>query len=227
LFLHLYVPATSVSARPFPPQHRQTSRRISIRLLRPEHRHHQYRSPILHRFFPQHLAIDRPYHVIIMDCFSDFCLRCDKQTNGPPFCSQLCKLANVEPAPPPRPASAPKYTPFYFESQVVRSRSGKPPPIPAEFRLPPAFNFSAYHHHRTHPLTRQTRSPTDANAAVTGSAAQQQPSSQSSSSSTSSTPQTTNLKCRSRLSAQAEKELQDYAGSFDQIRTAARRKSET
>jgi hypothetical protein len=162
-----------------------------------------------------------------MDCFSDFCLRCDNQTNGYLFCSQLCEVADMEPAPPPRPASVPRCCRFCFEFQVVHSRSGKPPHIPAGFRLAPAIDFSAYHHQSTHPLTRETRSPADANAAVAASAAQQPAYLESSLSLTSSKLQKTNLHCRFRLSAQAEMELQAYAGSFDQIRTSARRKFET
>ena len=31
-----------------------------------------------------------------MDCFADFCLSCDRQTNGTPFCSQACRLAELD-----------------------------------------------------------------------------------------------------------------------------------
>lgn len=33
---------------------------------------------------------------ITMDCFQDFCLNCDRQVSGGAYCSQSCKLADLE-----------------------------------------------------------------------------------------------------------------------------------
>ncbi|EME84756.1 uncharacterized protein MYCFIDRAFT_210970 [Pseudocercospora fijiensis CIRAD86] len=38
-----------------------------------------------------------------MDCFADFCLHCDRDSPDGPYCSQQCKLADLEPSTPSSP----------------------------------------------------------------------------------------------------------------------------
>ncbi|KAI4729222.1 hypothetical protein E4T49_03073 [Aureobasidium sp. EXF-10728] len=62
-----------------------------------------------------------------MDCFLDFCLACDKQTSEGLYCSQACRLADLEKAGSSTPSS-----PF---SPVMESGSA------SYFQLPEAFSF--------------------------------------------------------------------------------------
>lgn len=72
-----------------------------------------------------------------MDCFGDFCLTCDAQTNGSVFCSQACQLAeldNYTNSAPPSPVQH-GFTTVRRRSST-RSNSG--------LYLPPAIDFSTY-----------------------------------------------------------------------------------
>src|SRR5207237_4019701 len=83
-----------------------------------------------------------------MDCFADFCLSCDRQTNGTPFCSQACRLAELDHSSPSQPTSP---SDSYSERESRRSPPPPPPPRRPAFYLPPAFDFSL---HRTSTLPR-------------------------------------------------------------------------
>ena len=137
-----------------------------------------------------------------MNCFSDFCLACDKQTNGTAYCSQICRLLEI--APPSEPTS-----PLYTDSKSIQRRSTGA--IPTRIELPPAIDFSLY---------RQSSSTTSpASFSI-------QPSLSRSPSQTSMTSTGTSQSAyESRLSEQVRKDLNSYAGFFDQTRTIRRRKS--
>jgi len=79
-----------------------------------------------------------------MDFFGDFCLSCDRQTNGSAFCSQACRLAELD---------------HYTTTSSLSSSLSPPSPIldgalpvaprtsrtaSSAFYLPPAFDFSIY-----------------------------------------------------------------------------------
>lgn len=73
----------------------------------------------------------------IMDCFGDFCLTCDAQTNGTVFCSQRCQLAELDNYSNSAPSSPVQYDPSTVgRCSSTRSSSG--------LYLPPAIDFSAY-----------------------------------------------------------------------------------
>ncbi|KAK0807602.1 hypothetical protein LTR02_005181 [Friedmanniomyces endolithicus] len=71
-----------------------------------------------------------------MDCFHDFCLACDKESNGP-YCSQACRMADLERASPPALPSSP--------TQAAPSRlswSSLSPAPSSVYVLQPAYNFT-------------------------------------------------------------------------------------
>ena len=68
-----------------------------------------------------------------MDCFQDFCLACDKQCTEGSYCSQACRLAELE-----RASNAPTSptTPAGFEnSYALSSAYGFPPQDQKRFSM--------------------------------------------------------------------------------------------
>ncbi len=121
----------------------------------------------------------------------DFCLSCDRQTNGTAFCSSACRLTQLDHFTLPESTSS-SYSHDHgtMSSTAVTQR----PTLSlshAGFYLPPAYDFSI---HRTSSST-------------------------SLSTSSSSRPHSP------RLSEQAQNDLKDYVGCFDQTRTLRRRVS--
>lgn len=121
----------------------------------------------------------------------DFCLSCDRQTNGANYCSSACRLSQLDQytLASSTPSSSPRDTIFanFFPSQKRPSLNNTN--ITSLF-LPPAYDFSI---HRT----------TSSNSLSTVSSNPVSP----------------------KLSEQAQNDLKDYAGSFDQTRTLKRRVS--
>jgi hypothetical protein len=174
-----------------------------------------------------------------MDWDHDVCLSCDRQTaDGEKFCSQACRLTDLERAgqsEPATPSSLPANAPSWMAWQLPTT-SGR-----SQFQLAPPVNFSAYRsgaHAYSPPSSPKTRSsrqnstsyfqlPTTTTSAST---AYSQPSqrglfsspsrsslSSVSSSSTSSTMNTPGL------SSEALNQLRDYSGAFDTVRDWKRR----
>jgi hypothetical protein len=150
-----------------------------------------------------------------MDCFADFCLSCDRQTNGTPFCSQACRLAELDHSSPSLPLSP---------SDSYSERASHRPPQPARpgFYLPPAFDFSL---HRTSTLSRSKRpaSLSDTRSTTNPSTLKPRSNLSPTSSQTSLSSIKTTQSHHTKLSQQAEKDLKQYARSFDQVRTLRRR----
>ena len=71
-----------------------------------------------------------------MDFFGDFCLTCDAQTNGSSFCSQACRLTDLDNYTLSMPAS-----PSYCDSSTIHRRSTG---SAFGLYLPPAIDFSIY-----------------------------------------------------------------------------------
>lgn len=71
-----------------------------------------------------------------MDFFGDFCLSCDAQTNGSAFCSQACRLAELDNYTNPTPSSSICWN----NNSIYRSSMG----TSSVLYLPPAIDFSAY-----------------------------------------------------------------------------------
>lgn len=158
-----------------------------------------------------------------MDCFGDFCLACDKQTNGTPFCSQACRLAELDHSLSSSEPSSPTYN-----RHATAQRS--PGPVTSGFQLPPAIDFSSYKRDRTVQLqTRPARSslgaPPSMEQASMVTTLSRSSNLTPSSSQTSLSSLHTNQSSPGGISEQAWNELRHYASNFDQVRTLKRRMS--
>ncbi|KAF2142515.1 uncharacterized protein K452DRAFT_286932 [Aplosporella prunicola CBS 121167] len=138
----------------------------------------------------------------------DFCLSCDKQIAEGAYCSQACRLADLDKA------SSECFSSSMASSYASSNNSG--------FYLPPAVNFSAYKTKTDSPPTspaayspRQQQSYFSSNDASKRTLS---PSSSRSSLSSVTTP-------TQGLSAEAATQLRGYTQSFDQVRDMRRRKT--
>ncbi|KAI9749182.1 MAG: hypothetical protein M1815_002712 [Lichina confinis] len=89
-----------------------------------------------------------------MGCFPDFCLACDRQTTGGPYCSQACRLTDLErgsagsePVLPPQQGARP--APWQSSYHYTDTTSPSPSPSPFSFCLPPPVDFAAYRQSRS------------------------------------------------------------------------------
>jgi len=163
-----------------------------------------------------------------LDWSHDFCLSCDRQIAEGAYCSQACRLADLEKA-----GSSEPQTPLNFSSSASSTASYAS--SSAGFYLPPAVNFAAY---KT-TTTRLDSAPTSPNyySVTPGSYFHPTASASSSnygfasppkrslspSSSRSSLSSITSTQPTQGLSAQAAHELKGYVSSFDQTRDRKRR----
>ncbi|KAG9839451.1 hypothetical protein KCU68_g9514, partial [Aureobasidium melanogenum] len=132
-----------------------------------------------------------------MDCFLDFCLACDKQTSEGLYCSQACRLADLEKAGSSTPSSP--FTPAMDSSSQSYFPSGS-----SGFQLPEAFSFkpAGTSTFTESSLPRRALSPSSSRSSLSSSAGSQ----------------TGNI-----ISEQARTELQTYVSAFDQTREMKRR----
>ena len=157
-----------------------------------------------------------------MDWSHDFCLSCDRQIAEGAYCSQACRLADLEKAGTSEPA-----TPMNFSSSASSTSSYTS--SSSRFCLPPAVNFAAY---KT--TTRLDSPPTSPNysysyqpassSATTASGYSSPPKrSLTPSSSRSSLSSVSSSQPTQGLSTKAANELRGYVSSFDQVRDLKRR----
>ena len=151
----------------------------------------------------------------------DYCLTCDRQTAGGAYCSQLCRLADLETS---SCCSEPS-SPIQLQTSTSAAPSARSPNN--GFFLPPAFDFSSYR--RPSPPPQMSNRPSSGYFSSTSSTnTHSSPSvriltpstSRSSLSSTSGS-----LAQDDSISSQAKSELRDYTNSFDQVRDLRRRKN--
>lgn len=167
----------------------------------------------------------------MLDWSPDFCLSCDRQSvNGGAYCSQSCRLADLERASGgSSAASSPKTSPTSWTT---------PTPQGNGFYLPPALNFSAMSGRQA---SSASSSPRGSISSSSSTVYQQQPARSgctsasysqngqtstlySSPSRTSlSSMQSTSQQDSGYLSDKARNELRDYASSFDLVRDWKRR----
>lgn len=153
-----------------------------------------------------------------MEWSLDFCLACDKQTDGNVYCSEACRLAEYEKASSNAGSAA---------SSPVLSRG--PASFPSRrpsngFYMEPAYNFSKAQPYGTTPSRPadvfqlpkfQSPSASGARSTLTPSSSQSSLfSMQSAASSTFAEP--------SQLSDESKRALRAYASSFDQSRCSRR-----
>ncbi|TVY37450.1 hypothetical protein LOCC1_G006777 [Lachnellula occidentalis] len=155
-----------------------------------------------------------------MDWSPDFCLACDKQTDGRVYCSESCRLAEYEVASSNAgsAASSPTSPRGPFSWPTTR-------PSNAAFYLEPAYNFGNAQPYGTTSSAQsssyQASKPHPSPVAFTSRPVLTPSSSQSSLFSLqSSTSSTTSEPCQ--LSDESKKALRAYASSFDQSRYSRR-----
>lgn len=133
-----------------------------------------------------------------MDCFQDFCLHCDRDCADGPYCSQQCKLADLERSNP----SSPTTLMSTGERNWTSSQTASGYTTPSSSSRPRSSYF--FSQQSEHHDDRQL-SPS---------------SSRTSLSSTSST-----STASGGFSQDARAQLNDYFSSFDQAKAAKRRSS--
>lgn len=159
-----------------------------------------------------------------MDCFQDCCLFCDRDSPDGPYCSQHCRMADMEKATVSNTGSP--TSPMAFRTESKRD---------ARYQLSPAFNFNQERTpgYDAPPATDSKRprssyfmwsTPTHKHERTSSEERSLSPS--SSRTSLSSTTSTSSMTSRGGFLPQTKKELQDYYSLFDQAR-AAKRKSST
>lgn len=165
-----------------------------------------------------------------MEWSPDFCLACDRQSSGGAYCSQACRLADIERAsggsePVSPTSSAPSAS---WASSCLGTGSG--------FYLPPPLNFDAYKtSSKNHASKADRRSlgstpqssyfPNISSSQYTSASSTVSPASKvlTPSSSRSSLSSIGSTQEAASLSDQARSELRGYASSFDQVRDWKRR----
>ena len=150
------------------------------------------------------------------ECFLNYCLRCDGQTSGEAYCSQICRLADLETSVAGSEPSSPTDTKQCPMLSPPTARS----PTTGGFYLPPAFDFSVY---RRSPPPSTTSSRPTSWFSTTSSLFEDMPSSPRVLS-----PSTSRNSLKAdAISKQAKTELRSYTNSFDQVRDWKRRMTTT
>lgn len=158
----------------------------------------------------------------------DYCLACDKQTSAGAYCSQACRLADLETS---SCASEPS-SPMSIEDSSFWARSTSP--SRSGFYLQPAFDFGAYKSTRSPTSSSSFRRPvvTHSTASFSTSFQTQTPPNPLPHAQRALTPSSSQSSLKSvqsslshtvSLSAQARTELRGYTDSFDCIRNWKRR----
>ena len=151
----------------------------------------------------------------------DYCLACDKQTECETYCSQSCRLADLEKSSNWSGSTSP--TAVTWPSSDSNRGSG--------FYLSPAFNFAAYKTPQTTPdwpASGRSATPQASYFSASSASSPHAPSrtlspssSRSSLNSTRTTSSTSSY--QTPLSEQARSELRGYTNSFDSTRNWRRR----
>ncbi|CAJ2511481.1 Uu.00g071060.m01.CDS01 [Anthostomella pinea] len=146
----------------------------------------------------------------------EYCLACDRQTDGATYCSESCRLSDFEhSSTTSTPASSPGASgPSTFNWTAPRSQS--------KFYLPPAYDFSNAQPYGSTPmpqsrLSRHSESSTSSTHILTPSSSHSSLCSLRSTSSSGSE--------STQLSVKAKQQLRDYASSFENARVQQRRRS--
>ncbi|KAM7210843.1 hypothetical protein V8F06_013773 [Rhypophila decipiens] len=168
-----------------------------------------HRPRFRHFLFHNHTQFPNTQDTMSFDWTHQFCLACDKQTDGATYCSESCRLADFEKtsSTPSSGSSSPA-----FSSPAHDWAFSKPTTTNPKFYLSPAYDFSSPARSARHAVS----SPV---------AAQQQTISPSSShTSLCSMKSTSSAGLDSaQLSERAARELRAYARSFESVRLQRRR----
>lgn len=169
-----------------------------------------------------------------MDWINDVCLSCDRQTaDGQKFCSQACRLIDLERAGHSEPAT-PSSPPSWKSAQLPTTTNR------SAFQLAPPVNFSTYKSNNTSeslPSSPKTRAPAGQSSNYsyfTTNSSSLSAYSQSSQRGLTTSPSRSSLSSISSsatsstmgtpgLSSEAMSQLRDYSGAFDTVRDWKRR----
>jgi len=144
-----------------------------------------------------------------MDCFQDFCLACDGESREGPYCSQRCRLADLEKASPPS-------SPTTFSSPSKSTTS-------SGYILAPAYQFPQ-RTNSSRPSSGQYGQPQSSTKESTQSPHRYERS-LTPSSSRSSLSSNISTSGGTIISEQARQELQEYFDSFAVSKASKRRTS--
>lgn len=150
-----------------------------------------------------------------MDCFHDFCLACDRESTGGPYCSQACRLADLEKASPPQSPTYPSYSSQSTASSRLGSGSG--------FVLAPPYKFPQRASGSRSASSEAGRPQSSSADSIRKT--QQQERSLTPSSSRSSLSSNMSISNATIISEQARQELQEYFDYFAASRASKRRTS--
>ncbi|KAI1376175.1 hypothetical protein F4677DRAFT_98873 [Hypoxylon crocopeplum] len=147
----------------------------------------------------------------------EFCLACDRQTDGATFCSESCRLSDFEKtSATSTPASTPGLsTPCSYNWTAPRPQS--------KFFLPPAYDFTNAQPYGSTPLPQSYLSQRSDSSSSSSTRVLTPSSSHSSLCSLRSTSSSGSE--GTQLSDKAKKQLRDYASSFEHTRVQQRRRS--
>ncbi|KAK3943487.1 hypothetical protein QBC46DRAFT_33957 [Diplogelasinospora grovesii] len=141
------------------------------------------------------------------DWAPQFCLGCDKQTDGATYCSESCRLADFEKAPSTPGSSGPSSPTAFIAPASYEWSFSNPKTTSTKFYLSPAYDFSSTRASRNS-STSQGLSPSNSHLSLCSLRTT------SSAGLGSSTQQ---------LSEKATRELRAYARSFESVRLQRRR----
>ncbi|KAI5863367.1 hypothetical protein GGS23DRAFT_529567 [Durotheca rogersii] len=148
----------------------------------------------------------------------EFCLACDRQTDGATYCSESCRLSDFEKT------SASASTPA--SSPGLAGYSWTAPRSQAKFHLPPAYDFSNAQPYGSTPLPQSYLSQRSESSSGSSARVLTPSSSHSSLCSLGSTSSSSASGSEgTQLSDKAKKQLRDYASSFEHARLQQRRRS--
>ncbi|KAI1093817.1 hypothetical protein F5B19DRAFT_105665 [Rostrohypoxylon terebratum] len=141
----------------------------------------------------------------------EYCLACDRQTDGATYCSESCRLSDFEKT--SSAASTPVTTPGLSSPSSYNWTAPRPH---GKFFLPPAYDFSNAQPYGSTPLPQSYLSQRSESSSSSSARILTPSSSHSSLCSLRSTSSTGSE--GSQLSDKAKKQLRDYASSFEHTR---------
>ena len=159
-----------------------------------------------------------------MDCFHDFCLACDRESTSGLYCSQACRLADLEKASSPSSPTSPAFP--HNQSSWASSRSG----TGSGYILAPAYKFPDRAPSYSQPTAGEEKRPQSSyfmrsSPKESPRSSHERQRSLTPSSSRSSLSSNMSSSNSTTISEQAKQELQEYFNAFDQTRSAKRRQS--
>ncbi|KAI1781097.1 hypothetical protein F4818DRAFT_27505 [Hypoxylon cercidicola] len=145
----------------------------------------------------------------------EYCLACDRQTDGATYCSESCRLSDFEKT---SSSNTPANIPGVAGSS---SYNWSAPRSPAKFVLPPAYDFRNAQPYGSTPLpqsylSQRSDSSASSTRVLTPSSSHSSLCSLRSTSSSGSE--------STQVSDKAKKQLRDYASSFEQARVQQQRR---